>query len=356
MNGVVQDSSRIHVATGVPYDVVVGAGVVAQAPEFVRLTFPKAAKVALVTDSNVDALHGDRTVRMLEDAGLRVERIVFPAGERSKTLHTYAELVGSFADLRLSRKDVVVALGGGVTGDLAGFAAATYMRGIDFVQVPTSLLAMVDSSVGGKTGVDLPAGKNLVGAFHQPRAVFCDPSFLETLPEKWRRDGMGEVLKYAVLGDAGLFAKLEAKPLEPIGTAEIAGCIGMKRDVVSRDEFESGERKLLNLGHTFGHAIEKLNDFTVSHGSAVATGVAMAARASVRLGMLNPEAGARIEALVAAMGYAVRSDLPAAELARAIGGDKKVTGSGVDLVLPTDIGRCTCRPTPLAEMEGLCHA
>ena len=354
MNGVVQDSSRIHVATGVPYDVVVGSGAVAGMAGFVRATFPKAAKVAVVADSTVDRLHGDRIVRMLEDGGLHIERIVFPAGEKSKTLETYAELIRSLAALRFSRKDVLVALGGGVTGDMAGFAAATYMRKIDFIQVPTSLLAMVDSSVGGKTAVDLPEGKNLVGAFHQPRAVFCDPDFLATLPEEWRMDGMGEVLKYAILGDAALFARLEAKPLAPLATADIARCIGMKRDVVSRDEFETGERKTLNLGHTFAHAIEKLSGFTITHGCAVATGLAFAARAAVKLGVLAAADGSRIEALVDAMGYETTVRYDAANLAEAMGGDKKVAGGSVDLILPTAIGNCVIRPTPLSELKELC--
>ena len=346
---------EIHVGTGVAYDVFAGTGTVGLMPEFVRVTFPKAAKVALVTDSNVDRLHGDRTVRLLEDAGIRVERIVFPAGEKSKTIETYAELVRSLATFRLSRKDVLVALGGGVTGDMAGFAAATYMRGIDFVQVPTTLLAMVDSSVGGKTAVDLPEGKNLVGAFHQPHAVFCDPDFLGTLPEDWRIDGMGEVLKYAILGDRDLFARLEAKPLASISTVDIARCIEMKRDVVSRDEFETGERKFLNLGHTFGHAIEKLSAYSISHGCAVATGIAMAARASVKLGRLAADACVRIEALTDAMGYETKPRFAAADIAKAMGGDKKAAAGSVDLVLPVEIGRCELRPTPLADLAELCR-
>lgn len=350
-----EETRKIHVATGVAYDVFVRAGVVAETAKFVKENFPKAAKVAVVVDSNVDRLHGDRVVRLLEDGGLRVERIVFPAGEQSKTLETYAELVRSLAALRFSRKDLVVALGGGVTGDMAGFAAATYMRKIDFVQVPTSLLAMVDSSVGGKTAVDIPEGKNLVGAFHQPRAVFCDPDFLGTLPESWRLDGMGEVVKYAILGDADLFARLEARPLEPIATDDIARCIEMKRDVVSRDEFETGERKTLNLGHTFAHAIEKLSGYTTTHGCAVATGLAMAARAAVKLGVLAAAEGARIAALVDAMGYETRSRYAPADLAQAMGGDKKAAGGSVDLILPVAVGRCVIRPTPLAELAELCR-
>ena len=349
-----EETRKIHVATGVAYDVFVRAGVVAETAKFVKENFPKAAKVAVVVDSNVDRLHGDRVVRLLEDGGLRVERIVFPAGEQSKTLETYAELVRSLAALRFSRKDLVVALGGGVTGDMAGFAAATYMRKIDFVQVPTSLLAMVDSSVGGKTAVDIPEGKNLVGAFHQPRAVFCDPDFLGTLPESWRLDGMGEVVKYAILGDADLFARLEARPLEPIATDDIARCIEMKRDVVSRDEFETGERKTLNLGHTFAHAIEKLSGYTTTHGCAVATGLAMAARAAVKLGVLAAAEGARIAALVDAMGYETRSRYAPADLAQAMGGDKKAAGGSVDLILPVAVGKCIIRPTPLADLTELC--
>ena len=344
----------IHVGTGVAYDVSVGKGVVAGMPAFVRATFPKAAKIALVADSNVDRLHGDRTARLLEDAGLHVERIVFPAGEKSKTLETYAELVRSLATFRFSRKDVLVALGGGVTGDMAGFAAATYMRGIDFVQVPTTLLAMVDSSVGGKTAVDIPEGKNLVGAFHQPRAVFCDPEYLETLPEEWRIDGMGEVLKYAILWGPDLFARMEAKPLAPISTGDIARCIGMKRDVVSRDEFETGERKLLNLGHTFAHAIEKLSGFSVTHGCAVATGLVLAARAAVKLGLLDAATGGRIEALADAMGYETGVRYAAADMAKAMGGDKKAAAGSVDLILPVAIGKCVIRPTPLADLTELC--
>ena len=344
---------RIHVETGVPYDVIVGDGASSEAVGFIRATFPQATKIALVADANVDRLHGDRVGRMLEETGRQVERIVFPAGEKSKTLDTYAELVRGLAALRLSRRDIVVALGGGVTGDLSGFAAATYMRGIDFIQIPTSLLAMVDSSVGGKTGVDLPDGKNLVGAFHQPRAVLCDPAFLATLPADWRRDGMGEVLKYAVLGDADLFAALEAAPAAPLAERDIARCIRMKRDIVSRDEFESGERKLLNLGHSFGHAIEKLSAYTVSHGCAVATGVAVAARVSARLGLLAEPARARIESLVTAMGHRATSPFSAEAVAQIMASDKKVSGGGIDLVLPTDIGVCVLRPTPLDEIKGL---
>lgn len=343
--------TRIRVGTGVPYDVTVGDGVSAEAPAFVREALGCSRKVAIVTDANVEALHGDAVAGSLADAGLDVARFAFPAGERSKTLATYAELMAFLAAHRMDRSGVVVALGGGVAGDLAGFAAATYMRGMDFVQIPTSLLAMVDSSVGGKTGVDLAAGKNLVGAFHQPRAVFCDTRFLATLPDGWRMDGMGEVLKYAVLGDRPLFERLEANPCGKIGEGEIADCIRMKCGIVEKDEREGGVRKLLNLGHTFAHAIERLSGYSVSHGRAVATGIAMVSRYAARSGILAQSDSDRIASLVTAMGYATHTGHSPADIAEAALGDKKVSGEHIDLVVPQSIGRCVIRRIPLSDMR-----
>ena len=343
--------TKIRVDTGVPYDVVVGDGAVKKLAEFVAREFPGASSVALVSDSAVDALHGDAVSRMLASAGKRVERIVFPAGEKSKTLETYGELVRALAGFRFSRRDLAVALGGGVTGDICGFAAATYMRGIDFIQVPTSLLAMVDSSVGGKTAVDIPEGKNLVGAFHQPRAVFCDTAFLRTLPESWRIDGMGEVFKYAVLGDKDMFAALEASPHGPADETLIARCIGMKRDIVNLDERESGPRKLLNLGHTFAHAIEKVSGYSLSHGRAVATGVVMAARSSSALGLVPAADAARIAGLAAAMGYDTDTPFDDGVLREAMLSDKKASDGAVDFVLPVAIGECIVRRLAPAEVD-----
>lgn len=342
--------TNIRINASVRYDVSVGPDAPGRAAEFIRTELRRVRKVAVITDSNVDALHSAAVLSAVAAAGPEVVKFVFPAGERSKNLATYASLMDFLAEKRLDRTDIVLALGGGVTGDLAGFAAATYKRGIDFIQMPTTLLAMVDSSVGGKTGVDIAAGKNLVGAFHQPRAVFCDPSFLDTLPEDWRMDGMGEVLKYAVLGDADLFSKLEAAPLSPVAESEIASCIGMKRDIVEKDEKESGMRKLLNLGHTFAHAIERLSCFGISHGRAVATGIAMASRAAAKAGLLPEGDRSRIEALVAAMGYDVRTGFSADDISAAMLSDKKVEGDSIDFVFPRAVGTCAVSRTPLAEI------
>ena len=340
---------RVNASTG--YCVSVGAGASLKIAEFIRRSLHAARKVAVITDSNVDALHSAAVLSNLQSAGIAAVKFVFPAGEKSKNLATYSAVVDFLSSERLSRSDVIVALGGGVVGDMSGFAAATYKRGMDYIQVPTTLLAMVDSSVGGKTGLDIAAGKNMIGAFHQPKAVFCDTDFLETLPEKWRMDGMGEVLKYAVMGDAGLFGKLEAQPAEKLTEEEIASCIKMKRSIVEADEKESGIRKVLNLGHSFAHAIEKLSGFSVPHGSAVSTGVAMACRVSEKKALIPHGEAARVDALVVSMGGEPYPRFSPGDIARVMLDDKKVEGCSIDLVLPTAIGRVEICPTPLTEIE-----
>ena len=301
----------------------------------------------VVTDSNVDRLYGDKFVRSLEGEYARVERIVFPAGEKSKTLETYAELVRGFAALELTRTDVAIALGGGVVGDLTGFAAATYMRGIGFIQVPTTLLAMVDSSIGGKTGVDIPEGKNLVGAFHLPKKIIRDVKFLETLPEKELKNGLAEMIKMAVLFDPEMFAALERlvsldnlerlEKLEPLVNRTAA----WKQKIVDEDFKEGGKRKLLNLGHTFGHAIEKVSDFAISHGEAVAMGMRI-------VGKNVPE----IDRILDAYGYGKLEGLPKDKIIDAIRCDKKRSGDTITLIVPRKIGECELVETPMTELGG----
>lgn len=309
----------------------------------IRELCPKASAIALVTDSTVDRLHGDATVKELGTTGLRVERIVFPAGERSKTLETYAELVRGFAALGLTRSDVVVALGGGVVGDMAGFAAATYMRGVDVIQVPTTLLAMVDSSIGGKTGVDIPEGKNLVGAFHLPKRVVRDVKYLETLPAAEMKNGYAELIKTAVLFDPTLFAGLKAVAGQS-GVPEtlptmIETCAQWKEKVVAADFREGGQRKLLNLGHTFGHAIEKVSNFSIPHGEAVAMGLRI-------VGRKVPEIGEVLDLF----GFGRYDGTSRDQILSALRNDKKCSGATVDLIVPEAIGRCKIVPTPLSEV------
>ena len=319
--------------------------------------FPKARKAALVTDSNVDRLYGDAIVRQFEDTGLQIERIVFSAGEKSKTLETYVELVRGFAALELTRTDFAIALGGGVVGDLTGFAAATYMRGIGFVQIPTTLLAMVDSSIGGKTGVDIPEGKNLVGAFHLPKRIIRDVKFLETLPEKEMKNGLAEMIKTAVLFDKEMFDELSAMAEEygrprtsapaavegdlraPRLAALVERCAAWKQRIVDEDFKEGGTRKLLNLGHTFGHAIEKESDFSIPHGEAVAIGMRI-------VGRDMPEIGRILDAY----GFGKYEDFDSARILEAIRGDKKRSGDTITLVVPRKIGECELVDTPMSEL------
>ncbi len=311
----------------------------------------------VVTDSNVDRLYGDQFVRSLAGQYERVERIVFPAGEKSKTLETYMELVRGFAALGLTRSDVAYALGGGVVGDLTGFAAATYMRGIDFIQVPTTLLAMVDSSIGGKTGVDIPEGKNLAGAFHLPKRVIREMKFLETLPEPEMRNGLAEMIKTAVLFDPEMFGKLREMSSEygrqrtsdptteggdlraPRLAPLVERCAAWKQKLVDEDFREGGRRKLLNLGHTFGHAIEKVSEFTVAHGVAVAIGMRI-------VGKDVPE----IDEILDLYGYPRYAGFDDAKIIEAIGCDKKRSGDTISLVVPRKIGECELVETTMGEL------
>ncbi len=316
--------------------------------------FPKAKAAVVVTDSNVDRLYGDTAVRLVEASGLRAERIVFPAGERSKTLDTYAELVRGFAALGLTRSDFAVALGGGVVGDLAGFAAATYMRGIQVVQVPTTLLAMVDSSIGGKTGVDIPEGKNLVGAFHLPAQIVRNPAFLAPLPEREMKNGFAELIKTAVLFDPDLFRSLSPRPGLAALAPLVERCARWKEDVVAADFREGGRRKLLNLGHTFGHAIESASGFSLSHGECVAVGMRIVGRGVPEIGAILDEYGFPQVADVFAPPFGIAPD----DLRGYLANDKKRSGDEITLVVPKRIGECELVDVPMSEvaqiLRGVC--
>ena len=341
---------KIRVNTGAPYDILIERGLTDKVGELVR-ELGGANKICVISDTNVAPLYGERVINSLKDAGFEVCSYTFEAGERQKTLATIAGMYAVMANFGMSRKDMVVALGGGVTGDMAGFAAATYMRGIRFVQIPTSLLAQVDSSVGGKTGVDIPQGKNLVGAFAQPSLVIIDPDSLDTLPEFYFSDGMGEVIKYGCIKDAELFKTLENGFDDIENIIEI--CVSIKRDVVERDEKESGERMLLNFGHTWGHALEKHYNFeSLSHGRAVAIGMVALTEASERLGLTEKGSADRLRALCEKYGLPVSDSAPTDEIAALCANDKKAAGDSVNLVLLSKIGESFIRETKLAEING----
>lgn len=337
------------------YDIHIDSGLLSQLGTQVA-ALGKIQTVALVSETTVYPLYGKQAEDSLRQAGLNVVSFVFPAGESSKNANVYLELLNFLAKNRLTRTDALVALGGGVVGDLTGFAAATYLRGIRFVQVPTTLLAAVDSSVGGKTAIDLEVGKNLVGAFWQPSLVLCDTDTLDTLPREIFLDGCAEVIKYAILYDSDFFHYLASTGPGFDKAYVIERCVTMKRDVVARDEFDTGERRLLNLGHTVGHGVEAKSNFTLSHGKSVAIGTAIVARSAVNYQLLSPECAIKIENLLRDFCLPVRTQDSAAELASFALSDKKRTGDTVSLVVPRAIGRCEILTTPVEELENFIQA
>jgi len=317
-------------------------------------------RCAIVTDDRIPSRFAKTAESSLREAGFDPAVLTFPSGEKTKTLRNIERCHDQFAAHRLERKSFAVALGGGVIGDLTGFAAASYLRGVDFVQVPTTLLAQVDSSVGGKTGVNLKAGKNLVGAFHQPRLVLCDLDTLTTLPKRELRAGMAEVIKYGIISDAALFRRLEREmpdllKLEPRKLAAVvARCCEIKADVVGRDEKEGGLRAILNFGHTIGHAIENISGYgEYLHGEAISIGQVAAARISAELQGLSAEEVERIRKLFVATRLPVRIQLNSRQLKRlqdAMKLDKKVSGGEIKFVLATTIGHVEFGKSAPAEL------
>lgn len=329
----------IHVNASRSYEIRIGAGLLADAGREI-CPFCPGGVCCIVTDDIVDALYAETLEKSLRDAGLRPVKFVFANGEQGKNAQNYLALLEFLAQNRLTRADCVVALGGGVPGDLAGFAAATYLRGVAFVQLPTTLLAAVDSSVGGKTGIDLNAGKNLAGAFYQPSIVLCDTDTLATLPDLQFRSGCAEIIKYAMLFDATLFNDLMVSGPAFLPEVIIARCVAFKREVVDADEFDNGCRQLLNLGHTVGHAVELLSNYTVSHGQAVAIGMSVIAHASAADGLCSPDCARALDDVLIRFGLPIACPFDAEALIGAMQGDKKRRGNSITLVVPRDVGHC----------------
>ena len=337
------------------YEVKIGQGLLANiGSEISAIT--KAKIAAIVSDTNVWPFYGKLVQGSLENAGLASVSFVFEAGEPSKNAETYIKLLNFLAQNQLTRSDCLIALGGGVVGDLAGFAAATYLRGIPCIQVPTTLLAMVDSSVGGKTAIDLDSGKNLVGAFYQPSLVLCDTDTLASLPKDIFRNGCAEVIKYGVLYDPELFAHLQEHGLGFQREWVISRCVTLKRNVVAEDEFDTGSRMKLNLGHTLGHGIELCSNFSVSHGQAVSIGMAMVSRMAARRGLCDVNDAVSIEDLLISFGLPVNTSESAQQLYLAALSDKKRAGDSVQLIVPKRIGECVIQTTPVEELNALIEA
>lgn len=335
---------KLTVKVNDKYDILIEKGLLGKAGELTKSVL-SGKKIALISDTNVYPLYGESVKTSLENAGYEVFTYIFKAGEASKKTSVLIDMVEFMANSKLTREDGVVALGGGVCGDMAGFASAIFLRGIKFVQIPTTLLSQVDSSVGGKTAVDLPQGKNLCGAFHQPSLVIIDPDVLDTLSDHFFSDGMGEVIKYGCIKSAGLFDRLENENPKDFIEDLIYECLDIKRIVVENDEKEHGERALLNFGHTCGHAIEKLWNFeTVSHGEAVGIGMVMIAEVGEKAGITKQGTKERIIKVLAKNNMKTADSHSVADIVSAMSADKKRTGKGIKFIMLNEIGNSFIYP------------
>ena len=353
----VPDMTTVHIEASRCYDIHIGKGLLDTCGTYIRETLPKVQKIMLVGDDTTMALFADRVEASLTKTGFAVTRFLFPHGEENKNLTVFAALLEAMADAGLTRSDCAVALGGGVVGDLTGFAASCFLRGIPVVQLPTTVLAAVDSSVGGKTAVDLTAGKNLAGAFHQPSLVLCDPDTFATLPADIFADGCAEVIKYGFISDPALLEILKTADFDALRTGEgigeiLAACVRDKGEFVRADERDTGVRQLLNLGHTLGHGIEAASHYEISHGSAVAIGMHLVTAGAVARNLCPVEALDLLETLLAAFHLPIRCPYDEDTLYRAALSDKKRAGGQITLVIPTATGKSELFPMPVEDARG----
>lgn len=350
---------RISVNTGNKYDVLLGKTILSQIGTFALEVFPP-CKICIVTDDNVNLLYGNLVSAALKKAGFDPTIFSFVPGETSKSIDTYGRCLEFLGSEKFTRTDGIISLGGGIPGDLAGFIAATYLRGIKFIQVPTTFLAAVDSSVGGKTGINLSFGKNLAGAFWQPALVVCDVDTFKTLSHETFLDGVAEAIKYGIILDENLFHTIDAEaPLTASFeglTDIISTCVEIKAKIVAVDERDTGIRQLLNLGHTIGHAIEKCSGYAISHGHAVATGMAIVAKASKEFGYTDERTLSQINQLLVKHGFQLTTSFSAEQLLPVLLNDKKRGGDQINLIIPSKIGSSTIIEFPVNALEGFLQA
>jgi len=324
-----------------PYDIIIGKDILGILPEKI-MEISKAKTVVIITDDNVDRIYSDTILKILKNAGFNILKFAFPHGEKHKTMETVCEILEFLAENNVTRTDLIIALGGGIVGDVSGYVSASYLRGIDFIQVPTTFLAAIDSSVGGKTGVNLKAGKNLAGAFYQPRLVVCDIKTFDTLKEENFKEGVSEAIKYGVICDKELFDLLSKNDNWDI-VSIIERCVSIKAKIVSQDEFDRGERQLLNFGHTIGHAIEKATDFKITHGIAVGIGMAIISKISDSMKWTTENTNMQITNCLENNGIPTECNVETDELLSAMVKDKKINGETINLVIPEKIGGCVLK-------------
>lgn len=343
------DPQRIRICTQKEYDVIIGKDLLPLCGTYIREVVSP-CRMAVITDSNVAPLYLDGVESSLTKAGFETHSFVFPAGESSKNIKTLSDILEFLGEIPLTRTDCVVALGGGVTGDMAGFAAGCYLRGIRYIQIPTTFLAAVDSSVGGKTAVNLGAGKNLAGLFLQPELVLCDIATFRTLTPEIFADGTAEAIKTAILGNETMFSLFETENIHDHIEEIVSFCVTKKGEIVTGDEREQGLRRLLNLGHTIGHAIEKCSSFSITHGHAVAMGMAIVARASLKNGWSEEDCLTPILNSLNKFRFPLDCPYSAAELTQAALKDKKRMGDTITLVIPVSLGNCQLKKIPVEEL------
>lgn len=347
---------KIQVNTANPYEVAIVDNQLFWFGSYLK-SIHKPCKTFIITDDNVASLYLDIVRHSLVSAGFNVSNFVFNSGEQNKTMNTYLEIIKSVAQNRLNREDIIIGLGGGVVGDIAGFVASTYMRGISFVQAPTTLLSGIDASIGGKTGVDLAEGKNLIGTFHQPKAVFFDTFTLNTLPKSEILNGLGEGVKYAVLMGGEVFDIMEKGVDETNFLRFVELCVRYKIGIVEKDEKESGIRRLLNLGHTIGHAIEKLSNYSIQHGVAVVKGISIIAQASFKNGKLDKSELDRLVSLIKNLGFDLTCPYNTKMLMSAIVVDKKMgLNNSINIIDILALGNCCTAKLTLNELKDYIYA
>lgn len=343
---------KITVSISKPYDIIMEEDALKDVSQFLLDKYPIPRKICVMTDSFVGSIYGDQVLESLRGAGYTAFKVVFPAGEHSKNITTYSNMLESLADEGITRSDLILALGGGVVGDIAGFVAGTYMRGIDYVYSPTSLMGITDSAIGGKTGVNLLGGKNLSGIFYPPALVIFDPKTLETLPEDARRDGLAEAVRSGVVSDGSLIHQIESGNFDYI----IDRCISINKTLVEVDEFDKGLRQLLGFGHTLSHGLEKLSSYTISHGAAVAKGMVAEARACAAMGYSKTDISKELDKILTKLGFDTGIYYEPEELFEITLRDKKIKDNAINIVVPEVIGKCSLKKISLVELKAFIEA
>lgn len=337
---------KFIVSTNKSCEIFIGKDLIKNAGAYVSACLPP-CHLYVITDSTVNSIYSQVVMTSLMEHGYRVSKVVFPSGEHSKNLNTYSNILEAMADEGINRSDGIVALGGGVVSDMAGFVAATYMRGISFVQIPTTYMAAIDASIGGKAGINLLSGKNLVGAFWQPSLVLCDYKTFDSLPKAKLLDGIAEAVKCAVVAEASLLDPIFENHYEYV----IERCVSIKKSVVEVDERDMGLRQILNFGHTIGHGLEKLSSFCISHGQAVAKGMVAEARAAYRLGLTETDISGELTEILTRLGFDLSIPYSPEELYHFALMDKKIAGDKITLIIPEAIGNCKLQKVSLSELR-----